>query len=64
MKICFCLNKFKKVENLIRHLYTKLSLIQNPQAKLGTLRTIRVVFQQHLTEALNVFLTFPIPCNK
>lgn len=52
------------VENLIKHLYTKLGLIQNPQAKLGTLRTIRILFQQHLIEALNVFLTFPIPCNK
>ncbi|CAF0812872.1 unnamed protein product [Brachionus calyciflorus] len=52
------------VDNLIRHLYTKLNLIQNSQAKLGTLRTIRVLFQQHLIEALNVILTFPIPCNK
>jgi hypothetical protein len=52
------------VENLIKHLYTKLSLIQNSQAKLGTLRTLRVLFQQHLNESLNVFLTFPIPCNK
>ena len=53
-----------QVESLIRHLYNKLSLIQNPQAKLGTLRTIRIIFQQHLIDALNVFLTFPIPCSK
>lgn len=54
----------EQVENLIKHLYTKLSLIQNSQSKLGTLRTLRVLFQQHLNESLNVFLTFPIPCNK
>ena len=53
-----------QVDNLLRHLYAKLSLIQNQQAKLGTLRTIRVLFHQHLVDALNVFLTFPIPCNK
>ena len=53
-----------QVDNLIRHLYTKLGLIQNQQAKLGTLRTIRVLFQQHLIESLNVLLSLPIPCNK
>jgi hypothetical protein len=53
-----------QVESIIKNLYTKLSLIQNPQAKLGTLRSIRVLFQQHLIESLNVFLSFPIPCNK
>ena len=58
-------NEMKEnVESLITHLYTKLGLIQNPQAKLGTLRTIRVIFQQHLVESLNVILTFPIPCDK
>jgi len=55
---------FFKVEGLMTHLYTKLGLIQNPQAKLGTLRTIRVLFQQHLVESFNVLLTFPIPCTK
>ncbi len=55
---------FLKVEGLMTHLYTKLGLIQNPQAKLGTLRTIRVLFQQHLVESFNVLLTFPIPCTK
>lgn len=54
----------EQVDNLIRHLYTKLGLIQNQQAKLGTLRTIRVLFQQHLIESLNVLLSLPIPCNK
>ena len=52
------------VEMLLRHLYAKLASIQNPQAKVGALRTIRVVFQQHLTLSINVLLTFPIPCNK
>lgn len=52
------------VENIIRHLYAKLGSIQNQQTKTGTLRTIRIIFQQHLSEALNVILTFPIPCNK
>lgn len=58
-------NEMKEnVESLITHLHTKLALIQNPQAKLGTLRTIRIIFQQHLVESLNVILTFPIPCDK
>lgn len=70
---CIFLNYFIKsrggelkdqVDNLIRHLYTKLSLIQNPQAKIGTIRTIRAIFQQHMVDSLNVILTFPIPCNK
>lgn len=70
---CICLNYCIKlrgpelkeyVDNLLRHLYTKLGSIQNSQAKLGTLRTIRVVFQQHLKDSLNVLLTLPIPCSK
>lgn len=70
---CIFLNTFIKmrgnelkdqVENIIRHLYSKLGLIQNQQTKQGTLRTIRIIFQQHLMESLNVILTFPIPCNK
>ena len=52
------------MEGLITQLYSKLSSILNPQAKMGTLRTIRIIFQQHLVDSLNVFLTFPIPCNK
>lgn len=52
------------VETIITQCYHKLGLIQNPQAKLGTLRTIRVLFQNHLVTSLNVILSFPIPCNK
>jgi len=52
-----------QVDNFIRHLYSKLSLIQNAQAKAGSLKAIRTLFKQHLIEALNVVLTFPIPCN-
>lgn len=70
---CICLNYCIKlrgqelndyVDNLLRHLYTKLGSIQNSQAKLGTLKTFRIIFQQHLIISLNVLLTLPIPCTK
>lgn len=70
---CICLNYCIKlrgpelndyVDNFLRHLYTKLGSIQNSQAKLGTLKTFRVIFQQHLINSLNVLLNLPIPCSK